>query len=287
MLISFNSKMFKQAYHILSDLHLEHRPKITSLAQFANTYKQLGKGYDVNDPENKQKILILAGDIGWASEKNYWSFLRDCTDIYKHVICVPGNHEYYDENYNVEQTNEIISQKSKEIFDACGNFHYLNNSTVTLDGVKYIGTTLWSQLDTTRRRNIVQGLNDFNYIKMKFCKALTFEDYNQFHQRDLKWLQEELYLTVLDANPNFVVITHHLPSNQLVHPKYKVSPYNDINSAFSTNLDHIIQGKLWIAGHTHCPITKIINGTPVVVNPFGYASECLYAGMNETIVEFD
>jgi predicted MPP superfamily phosphohydrolase len=280
--------MFRQAYHILSDLHLEHRPKITSLVQFANTYKQLGrKGYNVNDQENKNRILILAGDIGWATEKNYWLFLKDCANRYKHVICIPGNHEYYDENYNVDQTNELIAQKSKEINDETGNFHYLINNTVTLDGVKYIGTTLWSQLDSSHKRDIVSGLNDFNYIKMKFCKNLTFEQYNEFHRRDLDWLLGEIHKTILETNPNFVVITHHLPSDQLVHPKYKNPPYNTINSAFSTNLDHIIQGKLWIAGHTHIPMIKVINGTPIVVNPFGYANECLYAGMNETIIEFE
>lgn len=280
--------MLKQSYHILSDLHLEHRLKISTLDQFANTFKQLGrKGYDVNDSENKKRILILAGDIGYPTQKNYWSFLKDCATKYKNVICIPGNHEYYDENYNIDETNEIIKQKTQEIFNETENIYYLNNSFVTIDGVKYIGTTLWSQLDTTFKRQIVDCLNDFNYIKVKFCKALTFEQYNKFHQRDLKWLQDEINLTVSDGNSNFVVITHHLPSNQLIHPKYKIHPYNDINSAFSTNLDHMIQGKMWIAGHTHNQITKNINGTQVVVNPFGYANECLYAEMKEIVIEFE
>lgn len=280
--------MFRQAYHILSDLHLEHRPKITSLVQFANTYKQLGrKGYNPNDSSNKNKIFIIAGDIGWATNENYWTFLHDCALRYKHVICVPGNHEYYDENYNVDQTNELIAKKSQEIFDETGNFHYLNNSTVTLDGIKYIGTTLWSKLDSTHRKDIVYSLNDFNFIKMKLCKNFTFDKYNEFHQRDLNWLETELNKTKLDGISNFVVITHHLPSNQLIHPKYKMPPYNFINSAFSTNLDHIISGKLWISGHTHSPIEKIINGTQIIVNPFGNANECLYAEIKETTVDFD
>jgi len=276
---------FKQTYHIISDLHLEFRQKITSLSQFANTYKQLGRnGYNVKDPENKNKNLILAGDIGYPSLPNYWLFLRDCANIYKNVICVPGNHEYYDgENYNIDQTNEIISTKSQEIFNDTKNFYYLNNNTIIIDGVKYIGSTLWSNLDSKNKKYITTGLNDFNYIKMKLCKNFTFDNYVQFHQRDLNWLTNEINNTILETD-NFVVITHHLPSFQLVHSKYINSP---INSAFSSNLDHIIKGKLFIAGHTHTAITKIINNVLVVVNPFGYANECLYSGMNETTIEFD
>lgn len=280
--------MFKQVYHILSDLHLEMRPKITSFVKFIDTYKQFTRnGYDINDIENKNKILILAGDIGYPTQDNYWLFLNDCARIYKHVICIPGNHEYYVENYNINQINEIITKKTNEIYQIKNNFHYLNNNTVTIDNVKYIGSTLWSQLDKNYKSKIISGLNDFNYITTESDKLLTFEKYNQFHKRDLEWLQNEISKTKSDNNSNFIVITHHLPSNQLIHPKYKMLPYSNINSAFATNLDSIIQGKLWIGGHTHSPIITTINQTQIVVNPFGYANECLYAKINETIIEFD
>jgi hypothetical protein len=226
----------------------------------------------------------MAGDIGWPTQPNYWLFLKDCATKYKHVICIAGNHEYYDDMYNISQTNEIIKEKSKKINDETGNFHYLINETAVIDGVKYIGTTLWSQLNPKNKRDIVGQLNDFNYIQMKFGKYLTFDQYNELHLRDLEWLQGELHQTELNSESNFVVITHHLPSEQLVHPQYKDS---SINSAFCTNLDHIIKGKLWIAGHSHSQVLKTINSTPVVVNPFGYASECVYSHIVETTIEFD
>lgn len=277
---------FRQSYHIISDLHLEHQQKITSLLQFVNTHKQIGRnGYNLNDKKNLNRILILAGDIGYPTENNYWLFLEDCSKKYKHVICIPGNHEYYDGEYNnIDQINEIIEKKSKEIMNRTKNFHYLNNSTVTIDGITYIGTTLWSNLDTSKKREIVRGLNDFNYIKMKLCKNFTFDDYIDFHQRDLNWLTTEINKNINENNNNFVVITHHLPSFQLVHSKYRES---SINSAFSTNLDNIINGKLWISGHTHTPMTKTINNVPVIVNPFGYTEECKFAGIKEISVEFD
>jgi predicted phosphodiesterase len=277
--------MLRQSYHILSDLHLEHRPKISSLTQFAKVYGQLGrKGYNSEDPGHKQKNLILAGDIGYPGDANYWSFLKDCATKYKNVICVAGNHEYYDEKYNISQTNDIIKEKSKEINDVTGNFHYLLNETVVIDGVKYIGTTLWSRLNPKYKREIVGQLNDFNYIQMKFGKNLTFDQYIELHIRDLEWLQGELHQTELNGESNFVIITHHLLSEQLVHPQYKDSL---INSAFYSNLDHIIKGKLYVCGHTHKQVIKTINSTDVVVNPFGYASECLYSHIVEKTIDFD
>lgn len=274
--------MFKQTYHILSDIHLEHNSQITSLKSLINVHKQLKRnGYSPSDPQNASKILIMAGDIGYPTDEHYWLFLRDCANIYKHVICIPGNHEYYNQYFNIDQINSIIQQKSLEIFNDNHNFHYLNNSCVTLNGIKYIGTTLWSQLNPIFKRDIVLQLNDFNYIKLKHLKKLTFDEYNNLHQRDLAWLTNEIETT---ENSNFVVITHHLPSSKLNHPKYKNST---INSAFSTNLDHLIKSKLWIAGHTHTHITKLINNTNIVVNPLGYINECKYCQIYEITIDFD
>ena len=61
-----------------SDIHLEIRP-----SKFRRILTPVGD------------ILILAGDIGHPFRRTYAQFLDWCSRNFKHVILVPGNHEYY------------------------------------------------------------------------------------------------------------------------------------------------------------------------------------------------
>ena len=68
-----------------------------------------------------------------------------------------------------------------------------------------------------------------------------------------------------------VVVTHHLPTQLSVHPEYKGSP---LNPFFVCEMDPLIfekRPKLWVHGHTHKSVSKMVGRTRIVCNPFGYA----------------
>jgi hypothetical protein len=69
-----------------------------------------------------------------------------------------------------------------------------------------------------------------------------------------------------------VVVGHHSPSYQSVHPMY-ASEYL-MNGAYHSDLSEIMLDntniKLWTHGHTHHPFDYIIGETRVVCNPRGY-----------------
>lgn len=272
--------MFKQVYHILSDLHLEHRLKISSLKSFMTKYPQLNNN-GLLYKNNKDKVLILAGDIGHPELPNYWKFLEDCCDKYKHVLCVPGNHEYYSDNYTIDDINTIIKTKSQEM--KADNLHYLIDRSIKIDNITYLGTTLWSQLPE-KNKHIKNQLNDFNWIKHTKYKKISMDQYNLLHKQSVDWLQSQLLLEKEKNNNNLVIITHYLPTFQLKNPKYGEG---GINHAFYTDLEEMITGKMWVCGHTHSQMFKKINGTLMAVNPFGYDHECEFSELNETIIEFD
>jgi hypothetical protein len=71
------------------------------------------------------------------------------------------------------------------------------------------------------------------------------------------------------------MITHHLPSYDLIDEKYKTVNLNSVNQCFASNTDNLIKEPiiLWIFGHTHQPTEKIINGIKCVANPIGYPNE--------------
>jgi Icc-related predicted phosphoesterase len=72
-----------------------------------------------------------------------------------------------------------------------------------------------------------------------------------------------------------VVVTHHAPSSQSVHPRYA---RDLLTPAFASNLENLVEGDrvaLWIHGHMHESFDYEIYGTRVVCNPRGYAPKAL------------
>ena len=67
-----------------------------------------------------------------------------------------------------------------------------------------------------------------------------------------------------------MVVTHHGPSFQSVHPIYKGS---GINGAFVSSCERLMYDHdidYWLHGHTHQTMSYEIEGCKVRMNPFGY-----------------
>lgn len=72
---------------------------------------------------------------------------------------------------------------------------------------------------------------------------------------------------------HIVVVTHHLPTLEVVASHHKGSV---LNSAFATELGQLIADSridAWIYGHSHTNIDVEINGTKVVGNQMGYVCQ--------------
>jgi hypothetical protein len=87
-------------------------------------------------------------------------------------------------------------------------------------------------------------------------------------------------------NDKVWVLTHHGPSYQSVHPKYRNSGI--ANGAYVNNFDDLIlnnpQIKYWSHGHTHESFDYMIGDCRVVCNPRGYYNGYNNADLN---INFD
>lgn len=187
-------------------------------------------------------ITILAGDIV-NSPDCLKPFLEVCREFSTYVIFVCGNHEYY-----MGFTDEEYESVCKSV----ENVYFLQRSRINIEGLWFAGTTLWT---------------DINYLASTMMND-TFDYYEikEMHRRDKEWLSE-------NVKEGDIIITHHLPSMQLIHPKYKDSP---VNTGFATDLDDLIlqlKPRLYICGHTHCPFDQVVCGVRVIINPVGYPEE--------------
>lgn len=232
--------------HILNDLHIEFE--------------------DFEPPATDADVVVLAGDIGVGMEGLRWAEDRFPD---KPMIYVPGNHEFY--HHDIALIEELKAQAPDHI-------HVLNDDQIIIDRVRFLGSILWTDfalfgegerffaMQTARQR-----MTDFSIIQ-NHGRRFTPEDAIQLHTASRDWLAAML------AEPfdgKTVVVTHHAPSSQSVHPRYA---RDLLTPAFASNLENLMDGDqpaLWVHGHMHESYDYEVYGTRVVCNPRGYAPDAL------------
>ena len=235
--------------NILSDLHL-------SLGALAL-------------PENDADAVILAGDLARPREALSWA-----SGFAKPVLYVPGNHEFY--GGSIAGTVDELKRLS-----AGTNVRVLDSDEVILQGVRFLGTTLWTDFmlfGAGEKRAVAMQeaqryMRDFSRIRAGEA-PFTPEASAALFKKHAAWLGSKL--GERHAGPT-VVITHHAPSPKSIHPRFADSL---INACFVSDAERLIEGsraRLWIHGHTHDSFDYLVKGTRVLCNPRGYARN----GVNE------
>lgn len=263
-------------FQIESDLHLEFR--ITK--RKFSLHKYLIRKKDA-------RFLILAGDTCPVKlyEDTWQTLLQYCSLTFEQTFFVTGNHEYYD------SSRDYVDKKLRELSSLHGNVHFLQRDVYRFadNGPILLGCTLWSQ--TIRP---IPRMADYSCIYKDNMTTttptkreyITHEETLQWHLEDQRWLEETLSVfsqqTLLTSvSPDIIVITHHLPSRDLIAARY-IGDADNI--AFASDLDHLCQmAKVWVCGHTHVPKITYIKGCYVVINPRGYPGETTYRPLVVTV----
>lgn len=237
--------------HILSDLHLSRG------------------GLAI--PDTNADIIILAGDIARPKEALQWMHRFG-----EPVLYVPGNHEFY--GGTIDGTRQDLKE-----YASGTRVHILDNTEIVLHGIRFLGSTLWSDFNLygteVREQAIAESLafiRDFARIKSGASPDQAFSpfDMETLFNANRAWLQERLGRPF--DGPT-VVVTHHAPSRKSIHPRFEGSL---INNCFVSDSEHLMGADrvvLWIHGHTHDSFDYRVNGTRIVCNPRGYAKD----GVNE------
>lgn len=224
------------------------------------------------------EVLILAGDIMLAKHKNnlkyslhYHKFFEHIAKQFEYIIYVPGNHEHYNNLFN--DTEKDL----KEFLSIYPHIYVLNDNSVEINGVLYIGSTLWTDFhggNPMVKMAVEQGMNDFRCIKYKdgsIYRKFRANDAHNAHLNSRTYIQR----TAMSFNGPVVVITHHGPFYESIHKYYK-DDYA-INGGYCSNLEALIPSlenvKLLCHGHVHNPMNYYKGHIHVVANPHGYPNE--------------
>lgn len=221
----------------MSDLHAEFM-------------RDQGRSFFEGLPDTGADVLVLAGDIGVAEDESLFRILEHALARFAEVVYVAGNHEYY------HSSPEKVGAALTDFCARHARFHWLNGSSVEISGQRFVGATLWfpDPGPSYPRANLYDN------------KMITdFEPWAyQEHERAVRYLSE----SVISGD---VVVTHHLPSSWLIHPRWLGDPKNLCFASDSLSVDVIGRARAWIYGHTHKSREDTVGDTLLAVNPFGYA----------------
>lgn len=253
----------------ISDIHLE-------FCEHNHGVPNLGSG----------EILILGGDILCARHfktngnlhQVYKDFLQKCSDNFEHVIYIKGNHEFY--GYNYEGTFNVLKEYLPN------NIHLLENEYIKIKDWIFLCCTLWSDFFNENPLEMMEAqryMNDYKTIRIgSNYRKLRPEDTLEFHKKSKQFLIEKLEEF---KDEKIWICTHHAPSYQSIHPKYKTET---MNGAFASDLEDLIlnnpQIKYFSHGHTHNSFDYMIGDCRIICNPRGYYNGVNSSGLNP---EFD
>ena len=206
--------------------------------------------------------LVLAGDIH-SSIQGLDKFVRNLARQAP-VVMVAGNHEYFDHELN--DTREQLAAWAASIPDV----HFLENQSVEIDGITFVGATLWSNFDNADARLMQAApsmMADYSVIADRDGprRRLRPDRILREHQQSIAFLERELRA----SDPSrTVVVTHHAPSLRSTRQKGE-----DWDCLYGSDLDALIEDcgpTLWIHGHVHNSFEYTIGRTTVACNPRGY-----------------
>ena len=219
-------------------------------------------------------IAVIAGDVhsplpkalDWIGDR-----LPGVATIYG-----PGNHDFWWDRGDDRYTHDDLVARGRDAAARHG-VHLLLDVAVALDGIRFLGGTLWTDLRLGSwslghaQKSARLGMNDYKRIRRRRSgqhKYIRPADTLALHRATAGFLDAQL---AAPSSLPTVVVTHHAP-----HPLSLPDADFDLRWCYASNLGGLIdrgQPDLWIHGHTHNRSDYRLGKTPIVCNPRGHIEE--------------
>lgn len=190
---------------LLSDLHLE-----------PSMMKPHKEALIASLSESKRRddtIFVLAGDIGDPYSDPYRRFMVAACSAYRHVLLVPGNHEYYSDGaHDMSVVQEHLARMAHEL-----GFTLLDNNDVVIHGLRFVGSTCWPLVPEEMYKVLVKEEYGLVTRITRDSHKLDHGDFRKLHELDVRYLQE----TVRDSREPCVIITHYPPLAQMLDDRFE------------------------------------------------------------------
>lgn len=242
-------EMSGTTFHVVSDTHYVHQRDIDA---------------SIFTPAD---ILILNGDITDVyNTPVLGDVFKIVTKIYKSIIYVPGNHEYFFTKCHrapQERDDSFMESVEAGLRHVCEvyNIIYLNNTSIRIGNIEFFGSTMWTSIPADYAPLIYNRVTA--YTKIKGC---TIETTNKCHATSISAINKFLSAPKSDSMTR-VVITHYAPLiDHKVTGKFKEKRDN---VAFAAHLPAlVVKADWWIFAHTHYNANFLYETTHILSNAF-------------------
>lgn len=225
--------------------------------------------HDEYIPDLKDIDVYLVSEICEEKFSRNWLINLCKNNPQTIIIECPSNHLPYRDNI------EKCHNRRLELMESLPNYRFLENDSCVINGIRFIGACLWTDMNNRDERVIHHAwsrMNDYhkirytkNYLKLSPYRTIKlFEDSRDY-----------IFKTLNSSKESCVVLTHHQPFITEIRDNLSYAYMSDMEKEFNncTNLPII-----WASGHTHisCDIIKEYNHGSVrfISNQRGYPSEC-------------
>jgi Icc-related predicted phosphoesterase len=215
-------------------------------------------------------VAVVAGDMDRGIARTVRRLVEVPVLAGKPVIYVPGNHEFDESIYQDVIADGLLAA------EAYPNIYVLHRAAAVIAGVRFIGSTLWTDYAlyrTTKSSMVLAGQTMPDHKVIRFREAGGhISRFMPWHVRTEHMLDRTFIETALRQQHEgaTVVVTHHLPSPRSIFGMFRGHP---LNPAFASNLEPMIeqyQPALWVHGHAHHSNDYRVGVTRILSNPKGY-----------------
>lgn len=231
---------------VCSDVHLEFGPLELFNDDGADVLVLSGDICIAKDVQQRDLYGVMAG-VG-RSER-FHTFFQECCARFPHVVYVFGNHEHYDGDF-VKSFAQV-----KENLAYLKNLHVLDKEMVKIDGVTFIGGTLWTDMnkeDALTLYHIRRMMNDFRIVKnsnRKLSRKVPLYKENPNYTEDGQ--NGRKYLT--DENGNYIENGFkHVEEDSTFCPEDAVEDHKKMVGYVRQIIEGKFDEKFVVCGH-HAP----------------------------------
>ena len=277
-------------FQYISDIHLEH-------------HKNNNVFFKIKKIPGCENICIL-GDIGYPESQIYKDFMTYCSNTWKNVFWIMGNHEFYNKPKTEIMVMAEIEEYVKQICPK--NVYYMNNTVLYLDKItneisssiknnektlKIIGSTLWTNINDSTAEHLndykkIYSENVENNFGINMYRKLKPQITRKIFQTAKLFILENINNTINPItgisieNIECLILTHHG-----IHPLCQGNYIdNPLESGYATEIVEIFESKNVVAaicGHIHSNINIKVADVKLLSNCYGYIGE------NQNIVKFN
>ncbi|MNI27726.1 3',5'-cyclic adenosine monophosphate phosphodiesterase CpdA [compost metagenome] len=259
-------------FDLISDIHLDFW--VNRTWNWIQERKRIQDFIEQLLPDNRSHTLVIAGDLGHYNQQNY-KLLKALTEYYKHIIIVPGNHDYYlltpSIQYKYAYNSLLRWQELKQLTrKQLPSITFLDGDITQIEGIAFGGCGMWY---------------DFQYgiqiLNQHYNRIL---EHWKINCNDAKWLKGTPRITrdmfaaerkKLDRIlvQSDVIITHFSPDWSRAPDNRKLSLSTSYYYFDGAPILPLVSNKIWCFGHVHQRMDYQYHNCRFINASLGYPSE--------------